>query len=64
MIRQACYQALFAVDLPEHELAAVRIATNKGWALGAKRFRDDVASLLERRAMWLGRRSQGSSADP
>src|SRR5688500_18797583 len=47
--RQACYQALFAVDLPEHELAAVRVATNKGWALGAKRFRDDVASLLERR---------------
>ena len=64
MTRQAAYQALFAVDLPEQELSAVRAATNKGWALGAKRFRDDVASLLERRTMWLGRRSQGSSADP
>ena len=64
LTRQAAYQLLFAVDLPEHELAAVRVATNKGWALGAKRFRDDVASLLERRTMWLGRRSQGSSADP
>ena len=35
-----------------------------GWALGGKRFRDDVASLLERRTMWLGRRSQESSAAP
>jgi putative transposase len=60
MTRQDTYRAFFAVELPEDELAAVRAATNKGWALGEKRFRDGIASLLERRTMWLGRRSPGS----
>lgn len=48
--RQSAYRVLFAESLPDSTLAEIRDATNKGWALGNKRFRDEVAALLARRS--------------
>jgi|SRR5215204_1344955 len=47
--RQAAYRALFGEALSDSTLADIRHATNTGWALGSKRFRDEVAVLLARR---------------
>jgi putative transposase len=47
--RQAAYRALFEEALPDATLADIRDATNKGWALGSKRFRDEIAARLARR---------------
>ena len=47
--RQAAYRALFGETLPDSTLGAIRDATNGGWALGSKRFRDEIAALLARR---------------
>jgi putative transposase len=47
--RQSAYQALFGEPLSDAMLADIRHATNKGWALGSRRFRDEVATLLARR---------------
>lgn len=48
--RQAAYRALFRAHIGEATLAAIREATNKAWALGDDRFRDDMAAALSRRA--------------
>jgi putative transposase len=48
--RQAAYRALFPACIDGHTLGAIREATNKGWALGTDRFRDEVTRLLKRRA--------------
>jgi putative transposase len=47
--REAAYRAMFIDPLPDATLAEIRDATNKGWALGNKRFREEVAALLARR---------------
>lgn len=47
--RQSAYRALFRSTLDDDTIASIRIATNKGWALGSKRFRDEIADLLGRR---------------
>ena len=47
--RQSAYRALFRDGLSDKRLAEIRDATNRGWALGSKRFRDEVAKLLARR---------------
>jgi len=46
--RQRAYRELCRA-LPDSTLANIREATNKGWALGGKRFRDEMATLLARR---------------
>ena len=46
--RQCAYRALFALALHEPALDAIRDATNKGWVLGTRAFRDGVASRLGR----------------
>jgi putative transposase len=48
-MRQSAYRALFGDGLSDRRLAEIRDATNRGWALGSKRFRDEVAKLLARR---------------
>lgn len=48
--RQAAYRALFQAHLDEPTLNTIREATNKGWALGDDRFREEIARLLSRRA--------------
>jgi putative transposase len=47
--RQSSYRALFGEALSDSTLGAIRGATNGGWALGSKRFRDETALLLARR---------------
>ena len=47
--RLAAYVALFGEPLPDATLDAIRDATNRGWVLGSKRFRDEIATLLRRR---------------
>ncbi|HUQ82945.1 MAG TPA: transposase [Gemmatimonadaceae bacterium] len=47
--RKSGYRALFRESLPDSTIDAIRSATNKGWALGSKRFRDEIAALLARR---------------
>ena len=46
--RQRAYRALCGA-LPDSTIADIRDATNRGWALGGKRFRDEMATLLARR---------------
>jgi putative transposase len=47
--RQAACRALFRSDPDDAELTVIREATNKAWALGNDRFRDEVAQLTQRR---------------
>jgi len=53
--RQAAYRALFNAQLSEEALVAIREATNKGWALGNDRFKEEVALAVKRRAAPLPR---------
>lgn len=48
--RQDAYRELFRSRIGERALAAIREATNKGWALGDGRFRTKVEQLSGRRA--------------
>src|SRR6185369_13083140 len=47
--RQAEYRALFRGGLDEAFVAALRHATNGGWALGGERFKREIAAALGRR---------------
>ena len=53
--RQAAYRALFRAQMGEAALAAIRDATNKGWALGNDRFMQEVSAAASRRAAPLPR---------
>ena len=46
--KRRAYRALCGA-LSDSTLADIRDATNRGWALGGKRFRDEMATLLARR---------------
>ncbi|HEY1723706.1 MAG TPA: transposase, partial [Magnetospirillaceae bacterium] len=48
--RQAAYRALFRAALAEDFVAALRAATNGGWALGGERFARKIAKIAGRRA--------------
>jgi putative transposase len=48
--RRAAYRALFNDDVPATSLAAIRDATNNGWALGNERFRARVEAISNRQA--------------
>jgi len=48
--RQEGYRALFKHAVDQDELASIREATNKGWALGSDRFRLQVEAMAERRS--------------
>ena len=47
--RQLAYRVLIGAVIPDVTLDEIRSATNAGWALGGKRFRDEIAALLARR---------------
>jgi putative transposase len=53
--RQQAYRELFRVLTPESELTLIREATNKGWALGSKRFAAQIELLSKRQAASKGR---------
>jgi len=48
--RRAAYRGLFNVPLDETTVTTIRHATQKGWALGSKKFRQEIAALVGRRA--------------
>ena len=48
-VRQRVYRALFTDPIPDATLSEIRDATNRGWALGGKHFRAEVAAMLRRR---------------
>ena len=48
--RQEAYRQLFKAAVPKEELTAIRNSTQKGWALGSKRFVKKVEAVSQRRA--------------
>lgn len=53
--RRAAYRALFEDALDETTLQKIRDTTNKAWALGNNRFREEIKRLLDRRTAPLPR---------
>lgn len=53
--RQSAYRQLFQTQVTELDIASIRDATNKGWALGDNHFGAKVEALTKRRAMPLSR---------
>ena len=53
--RQATYRGLFKTHIDDKTLEAIRLATQKGWALGNDRFKDQIECLLNRRTQPLPR---------
>jgi putative transposase len=62
--RQQAYLMLCDVKLDEEFIAAVRAATNGGWAVGSDQFKQDAAQVLGRRVVPLpkGRTTKQRSA--
>lgn len=48
-VRQELYRELFKTHIDEKTLEAIRQATQKGWALGNNRFKDEIEKQLQRR---------------
>ena len=55
--RQSAYRALIDDGVSDATLDEIRSATNGGWVLGTRRFREEIASLLGRRTQ-AGRRGR------
>lgn len=53
--RQSAYRALFRGRMAEREIEEIREATNKSWALGNDRFKEQIEAKTGRRAVPLGR---------
>lgn len=49
--RRVAYRGLFKSEFDAEELTAIRDCTHKGWALGDERFRAQIETLGDRRAM-------------
>ena len=47
--RRLAYRALLNLRLDEAALVTIRDSTNKGWPLGSRRFREEIAALVRRR---------------
>jgi len=61
--RQAAYRELFRAHIDEKSLQEIRQATQKGWALGSDRFKDEIEQLLQRRTRPLPRGGDRRSAE-
>ncbi len=53
--RQEAYRALFKVQLDSATVNLIRESTNKAWALGSDRFREEIEAALQRRTRALPR---------
>lgn len=53
--RHKAYRALFEVHLDNKTLEEIRQATQKGWALGNDRFKEEIERLIQRRTCPLPR---------
>lgn len=47
--RQTVYRGFFDIPLGETTVTTIRDATQKGWTLGSKKFRQEIAALVGRR---------------
>jgi len=61
--RRARYRDLFADEIPQAELTAIRDATNGGFALGSDRFQRQIASMVGRRT-WPGKSGRPKKCAP
>jgi putative transposase len=61
--RRACYRILFADEIPEADLTAIRDATNGGFVLGSERFQRQIAAMVGRRA-WPGKSGRPKKPSP
>jgi putative transposase len=52
--RRLAYRELFAQPIPGSTLEEIRTMTNSGFALGSPAFKQGIASVLHRRASWIG----------
>ena len=53
--RQETYRKMFKVHIDEKALDEIRQSTQKGWALGSDRFKDEIEQLVQRRTKPLPR---------
>ena len=53
--RQTMYRDLFKAHIDEKTLETIRESTQKGWALGNDRFKDEIEQLIQRRTRPLDR---------
>ncbi|HET8941680.1 MAG TPA: hypothetical protein VFN13_06820 [Rudaea sp.] len=60
--RRRAYRALFRGRMPERDIAMIREATNKAWALGDDRFKAQIEAKTGRRPVALGRGGDRKSA--
>jgi len=56
--RRAAYRGLFATELDHQLLRDIRISTHGGYAIGGRRFREDIERALSQRATPRGRGRQ------
>ena len=61
--RQAEYRGFFDVPLDETTVTTIRDATQKGWTLGSKKFRQEIAALVGRRTEALRAWQSGGRAE-
>ena len=52
--RQSAYRQLFRAAISANDLKEIRECTHKGWALGSERFKAQIESLTQRRAVSKG----------
>jgi len=61
--RRACYRSLFADEIPEADLNAIRDSTNGGFVLGNERFPRQLAAMVGRRT-WPGKSVRPKNGEP
>lgn len=62
-VRQALYRELFKAHIEDRVLEEIRQSTQRGWALGSERFKDQIEQLIERRTRPLNRGGDHRSAE-
>lgn len=61
--RQSSYRDLFKAHIDDKTLTEIRHSTQKGWALGSERFKDEIECLIKRRTRPLSRGGDRRSAE-
>jgi putative transposase len=61
--RRTRYRSLFADEVPEADLVAIRDATNGGFSLGSDRFQRQIAAMVGRRT-WPGKSGRPKKEAP
>lgn len=62
-VRRAVYRAFFDTPLDDTTSTTIRDATHKGWTLGSKKFRQEIAALVGRRTEALRAWQSGANSE-